>query len=75
VVSLATAPPGEVRIARISEKIELDDDALRLLAGARLIPVRPRRSCAASRTASWWRATPASTRSTDVARLTFVSPC
>jgi DtxR family transcriptional regulator, iron-dependent repressor len=37
-VQLAAAEPGRVTIARISEKLELNDDGLRLLARARLIP-------------------------------------
>ena len=37
-VVLTQALPGRVRVARISEKVEMDDDALRLLAGAHLIP-------------------------------------
>lgn len=37
-VSLAQASPGPITVTRISEKLELNDDALRLLAGARLIP-------------------------------------
>jgi len=37
-VALAGAPPGPVTVARISEKLELDDDSLHLLARARLIP-------------------------------------
>jgi DtxR family Mn-dependent transcriptional regulator len=37
-VALSAAPPGPVRVARISETIELDDRALALLASARLIP-------------------------------------
>jgi DtxR family Mn-dependent transcriptional regulator len=37
-VPLATAPIGAVTITRISEKLELDDSALRLLAEAQLIP-------------------------------------
>lgn len=35
---LADAEAGAVTVTRISEKLELDDDGLRLLAGARLIP-------------------------------------
>ncbi len=35
---LARAAPGPVRVARISEKVELDDEALSFLAGAQLIP-------------------------------------
>lgn len=35
---LARAVPGPVRVARISEKVELDDDALTFLAGAQLVP-------------------------------------
>ncbi len=37
-VALSAARPGPVRVARISEKIELDDRALALLAAAQLIP-------------------------------------
>ncbi|MGQ0805297.1 MAG: metal-dependent transcriptional regulator [Actinomycetota bacterium] len=37
-VQLASAEPGRVTIARISEKLELNDAGLRLLAQARLIP-------------------------------------
>ena len=37
-VALTDAPAGRVTIVRISEKLELDDDALRMLAGAELIP-------------------------------------
>jgi len=37
-VLLSDASPGPVTVVRISEKIELDDDALGLLAGAQLIP-------------------------------------
>jgi DtxR family Mn-dependent transcriptional regulator len=39
-VALADAPPGAVVIARISEKVELDKDALGLLASTELIPGR-----------------------------------
>jgi DtxR family Mn-dependent transcriptional regulator len=38
VVSLAKANPGKVTVARISEKLELSDEALQLVASARLIP-------------------------------------
>lgn len=37
-VVLADAKPGVFVVARISEKLELDDDALRFLAGADLVP-------------------------------------
>lgn len=37
-VRLASSEPGPVTVARISEKLELNDDSLRLLARARLIP-------------------------------------
>jgi len=37
-VPLAEAPPGRISVTRISEKLELDDDALALLSAARLIP-------------------------------------
>lgn len=40
-VALADAKPGLFVVARISEKLELDDDALRFLAGADLMPGRP----------------------------------
>jgi DtxR family transcriptional regulator, Mn-dependent transcriptional regulator len=36
--TLIDSKPGLVEVVRISEKIELDDDALNLLAGAQLIP-------------------------------------
>jgi DtxR family transcriptional regulator, Mn-dependent transcriptional regulator len=38
VVSLVKAEPGRVTVSRISEKLELSDEALRLVARARLIP-------------------------------------
>lgn len=38
VTPLTEAGPGDVTIARISEKLELDDESLRLVARARLIP-------------------------------------
>jgi DtxR family Mn-dependent transcriptional regulator len=37
-VPLARVPAGPVRVVRISEKLELDDDALTFLAAAQLIP-------------------------------------
>lgn len=37
-VTLAGAPSGRVTVTRISERIEFDDDSLRFIAGARLIP-------------------------------------
>lgn len=37
-VALADAAPGSVTVVRISEKLELDDEALRMLARAGLIP-------------------------------------
>ena len=40
---LSDAPPGRISVTRISESLELDDDALVMLADARLIP-----GCAAS---------------------------
>jgi len=36
--SLTNARPGPVTVARISEKLELDDDALSFVAGAALVP-------------------------------------
>jgi len=74
-VTLANAAPGKVRIARISEKIELDDDALTLLAGANLIPgatasvVRSESDGVVVTGDAGEHKVP-----TDVARLTFVSP-
>jgi DtxR family transcriptional regulator, Mn-dependent transcriptional regulator len=38
VVSLVKAEPGRVTVSRISEKLELSDEALQLVARARLIP-------------------------------------
>ena len=38
VVSLVKAEPGRVTVSRISEKLELSDEALRLVARSRLIP-------------------------------------
>jgi len=40
-VDLATVAPGPFTVTRISEKLELDDDALALIADARLIPGSP----------------------------------
>jgi DtxR family Mn-dependent transcriptional regulator len=37
-VSLAVSEPGKVTVARISEKLELSDDGLQLVAVARLVP-------------------------------------
>ncbi len=37
-VALAAAAPGQIRIIRVSEKIELDDAAMHILSEARLIP-------------------------------------
>jgi len=37
-VALAEAPPGPVTVARISEKLELSDEGLRMVARLRLIP-------------------------------------
>jgi DtxR family Mn-dependent transcriptional regulator len=37
-VALASAEPGSVTVARISEKLELSDDGLKLVADARLMP-------------------------------------
>jgi len=37
-IQLASADIGPITVARISEKLELDDESLRLLARARLIP-------------------------------------
>jgi DtxR family Mn-dependent transcriptional regulator len=37
-VALARSEPGSVTVARISEKLELSDDGLQLVASARLVP-------------------------------------
>jgi hypothetical protein len=37
-VALADAAPGPVVVGRISEKMELDDEALQMLVTARLVP-------------------------------------
>jgi DtxR family transcriptional regulator, Mn-dependent transcriptional regulator len=37
-VRLADSEPGQVTVTRISEKLELEDDSLRLIAKARMIP-------------------------------------
>jgi DtxR family Mn-dependent transcriptional regulator len=37
-VALAAAKPGAVTVSRVSERLELSDDALRLIAAARLMP-------------------------------------
>ena len=37
-VALADSPAGKVTVARISEKLELSDDGLHLVAQARLVP-------------------------------------
>jgi DtxR family Mn-dependent transcriptional regulator len=74
-VPLAQARPGRVRVARISEKIELDDRALVLLARAGLIPGAEASVVAAGadgvrvRGGDGEQTVPA-----DVARLTFVEP-
>lgn len=41
VVTLSASAPGPIIVTRVSEKLELDDDALRLLVGAKLIPGSP----------------------------------
>jgi len=72
---LAQVPPGRVRVERISEKVELDDGALSLLAGTGLIPGREATVVGSSPEGTQVvgdggeRTVPAS-----VARLTFVVP-
>jgi DtxR family transcriptional regulator, iron-dependent repressor len=74
-VALTKAPPGKVRVSRISEKIELDDQALALLAAAQLTPgstaevLRVDGDGVVVESGAGERRVPA-----DVARLTFVAP-
>jgi DtxR family transcriptional regulator, Mn-dependent transcriptional regulator len=74
-VALTQASPGSVRVTRISEKIELDDDALAFLAHAALVPgsvaavVRIEGDGVVVESATGEQRVP-----TDVARLTFVTP-
>lgn len=74
-IALTQATPGRFKVARISEKIELDDDALTLLAGAHLVPgqttsvVRTEPDGVVVNGDAGERKVP-----TEVARLTFVSP-
>jgi DtxR family transcriptional regulator, iron-dependent repressor len=73
-VALTQAEPGRIRVARISEKIELDDDALAFLAAAALIPgamasvVRTDPGGVVIESDAGERTVP-----TDLARLTFVT--
>jgi DtxR family Mn-dependent transcriptional regulator len=73
-VALAQAGPGTVRVTRISEKIELDDDALAFLADAALVPgstaavLRVEPGGVVVESAAGERTVP-----TEVARLTFVT--
>jgi len=76
-VPLASAQPGRVRVRRISEKIELDDRALALLAGAGLIPGAEASVVEAGAAGVRVRGGDGSGEQTvpvDVARLTFVEP-
>jgi len=72
---LSRVDPGPVSVARISEKIELDDDALVLLAGAQLTPgseaivVGPAPDGVIVKTAAGGRTIP-----TRLAELMFVTP-
>jgi DtxR family transcriptional regulator, iron-dependent repressor len=74
-IALTAAAPGRVRVARISEKIELDDTALRLLARAKLTP-----GSSASVVSSGPDGVVVESDAgeqlvpTDVAKFTFVSP-
>jgi len=74
-VPLAQAAPGPVRVARISEKLELDDRALSLLAAADLIPGSE--TSVLGRGSDGTRVAGGDGERTvpdDVARLTFVVP-
>ena len=74
-VALTKAHPGKVRVARISEKIELDDQALALLAAAQLTPGATAEVLSVDgegvvvESGAGERRVPS-----DVARLTFVAP-
>jgi DtxR family Mn-dependent transcriptional regulator len=75
-VALTQARPGQVRVARISEKIEVDDAALELLATAHLTPgssaevIRTESSGVVVMSQGGEHVVPH-----DVARLMFVAPC
>ncbi len=74
-VPLAQAAPGPVRVARISEKLELDDRALSLLAAAGLVPGSE--ASVLGRGSDGTRVVADDGERTvpdDVARLTFVQP-
>jgi DtxR family Mn-dependent transcriptional regulator len=74
-VPLALAPAGPVLVARISEKIELDDRALRLLAAARLVPGSEASVLGSGAEGTRVRNDAGeATVPADVARLTFVVP-
>jgi DtxR family transcriptional regulator, Mn-dependent transcriptional regulator len=76
-VPLASARPGRVRVRRISEKIELDDRALALLARAGLIPGAEASVVEAGAAGVRIRGGDGGSEQTvpvDVARLTFVEP-
>jgi DtxR family Mn-dependent transcriptional regulator len=74
-VPLALAPAGPVLVARISEKIELDDRALRLLAAARLVPGSQASVLGSGAEGTRVRSDAGeATVPADVARLTFVVP-
>jgi DtxR family transcriptional regulator, Mn-dependent transcriptional regulator len=72
---LSRVDPGRVSVSRISEKVELDDDALVLLAGALLTPgseaivVGPGPDGVVVKTAAGERTIP-----TRLAELMFVTP-
>ena len=74
-VALTQATPGQVRVTRISEKIEIDDEAIALLARVGLVPgmtasvVRVDASGVVVKSQSGEQTVP-----NDVARLTFVAP-
>jgi DtxR family transcriptional regulator, Mn-dependent transcriptional regulator len=76
-VPLASVQPGRVRVRRISEKIELDDRALALLARAGLIPGAEASVLEAGAAGVRVRGGDGGGEQTvpvDVARLTFVEP-
>lgn len=51
-ISLATVPVGEITVSRVSERLEINDDHMRLIANAQLTPGRTARVTARSDTST-----------------------